>query len=42
MQTVVDTSVYYGRPVRLDREVIDWSIQMYLGERGRLRDDRAA
>lgn len=34
VQTVIDTAVYYNRPVRLDREVIDWSIQLYLGERG--------
>lgn len=34
MQTVVDTAVYHGREPRLDRDVVDWSIQLYLGERG--------
>lgn len=33
MQTVIDTALYYGRETRLDRDVIDWSIRLYLGER---------
>jgi predicted ATPase with chaperone activity len=37
VQTVIDTATYYGRPVQLDRDVVDWSIQLYLGERGRDR-----
>ncbi len=34
IQTVVDTAVYHGREPRLDRDVVDWSLQLYLGERG--------
>ncbi len=35
IQTAVDTAIYRsGTPV-LNREVVDWSIQLYLGERAR-------
>jgi hypothetical protein len=34
VQTVADTAAYYGRPLRLDRQTIDWAIRLYLGERG--------
>ena len=34
IQIAADTGTYYDRPVRLDRETIDWAIRLYLGARG--------
>jgi MoxR-like ATPase len=37
VQTVIDTATYRGETPAMSREVIDWSIQLYLGERGERR-----
>jgi predicted ATPase with chaperone activity len=34
IQTVIDTATYRGATPVLNRDVIDWSIRLYLGERG--------
>jgi predicted ATPase with chaperone activity len=35
VQTVLDTAAYRGESPSLRNDVIDWAIQLYLGERGR-------
>jgi hypothetical protein len=35
MQTLVDTAIYREVEPRISRDLIDWSIQLYLGERAR-------